>query len=362
MSIRADHISKSWSGFNALTDVSLEVRDGEFVALLGPSGSGKTTLLRIIAGLESADSGNVFLHGEDSTALHVQERQVGFVFQHYAVFRHMTVEQNVAFGLNAKPRRERLPKVKILQRVRELLRLVHLEEFAARMPDQLSGGQRQRVALARALAIEPKVLLLDEPFGALDAQVRMKLRRWLRGLQQELGLTTVIVTHDQEEAMEIADRIVVMREGRIEQVGTSTELWDHPRNEFVFDFLGHSNLLQGHQKGNRIEMSGIAVRSAGLDCGSLNVGMRSFDIKVWVDPQGKCSLAHMSPFGDLMRLQVRLPDGETISVQMPQRSSLLQGMKVGCRVHVEPTRWFLFKDGARIDASINSHLIPSLAM
>lgn len=345
MSIVVREISKSWNGFRALKNVSLEVQDGEFVALLGPSGSGKTTLLRIIAGLETADTGSVFLHGEDTTHLHVQQRRVGFVFQHYAVFRHMNVFQNVAFGLQAKPRRERLPRTAIREKVMQLLALVHLEEFAHRMPDQLSGGQRQRVALARALAIEPRVLLLDEPFGALDAQVRMKLRRWLRGLQRELGLTTVIVTHDQEEAMEIADRIVVMREGAVEQVGSTSELWDRPVNEFVFDFLGHSNVIRGQRHGDRIVMPGISLSASEPLAGEVDVGFRSFDVKVWADPKGEARLSHMSPFGDLMRLQVRLPDETNLSVQMPRRSSLLKGMEIGCRVHVEPTRWFLFQSG-----------------
>ena len=237
MSIRVEHVTKSWNSFHALEDVSLDVHDGELLALLGPSGSGKTTLLRIIAGLEIPDCGKVFLHDSDATNQHVRERRVGFVFQHYALFRHMSVFENIAFGLRVRPRKYRPGRKEIEKRVHELLRLVHLAEYARRMPSQLSGGQRQRVALARALAVEPRVLLLDEPFGALDAKVRHELRHWLRNLQKELGITTVIVTHDQEEATEVADRIVVMNVGQIEQIGTPDELHVQPATTFVRDFL-----------------------------------------------------------------------------------------------------------------------------
>jgi sulfate transport system ATP-binding protein len=216
MSIALKHLTKRFGSFVALDDVSLEIASGELLALLGPSGSGKTTLLRVIAGLEWADAGRVLLHGEDATDTHVRDRRAGFVFQHYALFRHMTVFENVAFGLRVRPRRDRPPEQRIREKVRALLELVQLERLAERYPHQLSGGQRQRVAFARALAVEPKVLLLDEPFGALDAKVRKELRRWLRRLHDEVGATTVLVTHDQEEAMEVADRIVVMNRGRID--------------------------------------------------------------------------------------------------------------------------------------------------
>ena len=224
MSIDIRHVSKYFGGFRALNDVSLEVESGELVALLGPSGCGKTTLLRIIAGLESSDAGHILFSGEDTTDVHVRERQVGFVFQHYALFRHMTVADNVAFGLRVKPRRIRPTDAQIKAKVHELLHLVQLEHLAERYPSQLSGGQRQRIALARALAVEPKVLLLDEPFGALDAKVRKELRRWLRRLHDELHVTSLFVTHDQEEALEVADRVVVMNRGQIEQVGTPQEV------------------------------------------------------------------------------------------------------------------------------------------
>lgn len=225
MSIEIRNIQKSFGTFQALNDVSLDIATGELVALLGPSGCGKTTLLRIIAGLEQADQGSVLFHGEDTTDLDVRKRQVGFVFQHYALFRHMTVFQNVAFGLTVRPRAQRLPRAEIADRVHRLLAMVQLDFMADRMPNQLSGGQRQRVALARALAVEPRVLLLDEPFGALDAQVRKDLRRWLRRLHDELHVTSVFVTHDQEEAMEVSDRVVVMNHGRIEQVGAPEAIY-----------------------------------------------------------------------------------------------------------------------------------------
>ncbi|MET0517265.1 MAG: sulfate ABC transporter ATP-binding protein, partial [Burkholderiaceae bacterium] len=245
MSIQVRNIHKSFGAFTALGDVSLDFPTGELVALLGPSGCGKTTLLRIIAGLEAADRGQVLLDGEDASDTHVRERQVGFVFQHYALFRHMTVFDNVAFGLRVKPRKQRPSESEIRKKVMELLQLVQLDWLADRFPPQLSGGQRQRIALARALAVEPEVLLLDEPFGALDARVRKELRRWLRRLHDEMNVTSVFVTHDQEEAMEVADRIVVMNHGRIEQDGPPDEVYDHPATPFVLQFLGDVNLFHG---------------------------------------------------------------------------------------------------------------------
>ena len=241
--IRLDTINKSFGAFAALDDVNLQVRDGEFLALLGPSGSGKTTLLRIIAGLAFPDSGRVSFSGEDVTHLKVAERKVGFVFQHYALFRHMTVADNVGFGLSVRPRGKRPAKAEIRRRALELLDLVQLGGLGDRYPAQLSGGQRQRVALARALAVEPQLLLLDEPFGALDAKVRKDLRRWLRQLHEKMGLTSIFVTHDQEEALELADRVVVMDRGRIEQVGTPEEVYMAPETGFVSTFVGDTNSL-----------------------------------------------------------------------------------------------------------------------
>src|SRR5215831_7721121 len=245
MSIEAIGITKRFGRFTALDDVSLEIPSGELVALLGPSGSGKTTLLRIIAGLEFADPGTVRFDGRDISDHSVRERQVGFVFQHYALFRHMTVFENIAFGLRVRPRKFRPSEAKIRAKVQELLKLIQLETLAQRFPSQLSGGQRQRVALARALAVEPSVLLLDEPFGALDAKVRQELRRWLRQLHDEIHITSVFVTHDQEEALELANRVVVMDHGRIEQVGTPDEVYNYPATPFVYNFLGNVNLFHG---------------------------------------------------------------------------------------------------------------------
>ncbi len=241
MSIRANNISRRFGDFVALNDVSIDIPSGGLTALLGPSGGGKSTLLRIIAGLEVADAGTVEINGADATRLPAQRRNVGFVFQHYAAFRHLTVAGNVGFGLKIRRR----PKAEIAARVHEMLELVHLSQFADRLPSQLSGGQRQRMALARALAIEPQVLLLDEPFGALDAKVRQELRDWLRRLHDEVHVTTVFVTHDQEEALEIADQIVVINHGSVEQVGTPDELYDRPANAFVMGFLGPVTSLQG---------------------------------------------------------------------------------------------------------------------
>ena len=253
MSIQVKNIEKNFGAFHALNNISLDFPEGQLVALLGPSGCGKTTLLRIIAGLESADSGQVILEGEDATNTHVRERQVGFVFQHYALFRHMSVFDNVAFGLRVRPRATRPSESEIKKRVDALLDLVQLGFLADRYPAQLSGGQRQRIALARALAVEPRVLLLDEPFGALDAKVRKELRRWLRHLHDELHITSIFVTHDQEEALEVADQIVVMNKGNIEQIGSPREVYEKPATPFVFDFLGHANRFEGeHQHGKLI--------------------------------------------------------------------------------------------------------------
>ena len=252
MSIEIRNVSKQFGDFQALRDVSLDIQSGELIALLGPSGCGKTTLLRIIAGLETPDVGSIHFSGEDTTDVHVRERNVGFVFQHYALFRHMTVFENVAFGLRVKPRSQRPSEAQIRDKVMSLLKLVQLDWIADRFPSQLSGGQRQRIALARALAVEPKVLLLDEPFGALDAKVRKELRRWLRHLHDELHVTSIFVTHDQEEALEVADRVVVINQGRIEQEGTPQQVWDNPATPFVYGFLGDVNLFKGRASDGRV--------------------------------------------------------------------------------------------------------------
>ncbi len=255
MSIQVKNINKRFSTFQALDDISLDFPTGKLVALLGPSGCGKTTLLRIIAGLETADSGQILLEGFDASHLHVRERQIGFMFQHYALFQHMTVFENVAFGLRVKPKNERPAEVAIHQRVTELLELVQLGSLAKRYPSQLSGGQRQRIALARALAVNPRVLLLDEPFGALDAKVRKELRRWLRQLHDELHITSIFVTHDQEEALEVADEIVLMNKGKVEQIGSPLEVFRHPATPFAFNFLGTANRFDGKWVSDGVQVS-----------------------------------------------------------------------------------------------------------
>ncbi|MFC7513403.1 sulfate/molybdate ABC transporter ATP-binding protein [Herbaspirillum sp. GCM10030257] len=259
MSIEVRNINKRFGNFVALDNVSLSFPQGELTALLGPSGCGKTTLLRIIAGLEQPDAGQVFLDGQDASAHHVRERQVGFVFQHYALFKHMTVFENIAFGLRVKPRNLRPSEADIRQKVMQLLELVQLDWLADRYPPQLSGGQRQRIALARALAVEPRVLLLDEPFGALDAKVRKELRRWLRRLHDELHVTSIFVTHDQEEALEVADQIVLMNKGKVEQIGAPDEVYNHPSSPFVYGFLGNVNLFHGRVHEGVLDAGGVTL-------------------------------------------------------------------------------------------------------
>ncbi|MBO4120348.1 sulfate ABC transporter ATP-binding protein [Cupriavidus gilardii] len=281
MSIQVRHLHKQFGDFVALDDVTLDFAEGELTALLGPSGCGKTTLLRVIAGLERADRGQVLLEGQDATGQPVRQRQVGFVFQHYALFRHMTVFENVAFGLRVKPRGERPSEAQIRERVRALLELVQLDWLAERYPPQLSGGQRQRIALARALAVEPRVLLLDEPFGALDAKVRKELRRWLRRLHDELHVTSVFVTHDQEEALEVADRVVLMQRGRVEQVGSPQAVYEHPATPFVFGFLGHVNRIHGRLErgadGGALRTGATLLSLSDVSAGAGEDGLASFD-------------------------------------------------------------------------------------
>lgn len=311
MSIEIRNLTKRFGAFEALSDVSIDVPTGELVALLGPSGSGKTTLLRIVAGLEVPDGGTVRVNGEEATNRDLRDRQVGFVFQHYALFRHMTVFENIAFGLNVKPRRQRPSREEIRARVGELLRLVQLEGMAKRYPSQLSGGQRQRIALARALAVNPSVLLLDEPFGALDAKVRQELRRWLRRLHDELHVTSVFVTHDQDEALEVADRVVMMNEGRVEQVGTPAEVYERPANPFVYNFLGNVNLFRGRVREGRMRFGTIemdAPEHAGTADAPAVGYVRSHDIEVRRSPNGEASLEavirHVHAVGPVVRLEL----------------------------------------------------------
>ncbi|MGH8079793.1 MAG: sulfate/molybdate ABC transporter ATP-binding protein [Lysobacter sp.] len=260
MDLHLKAIAKRYANVAALDAVDLDVASGELVALLGPSGSGKTTLLRVIGGLLQPDSGRLLFGEQDATGLSLRERNVGFVFQHYALFKHMTVAENIAFGLRSRPRSRRPDKATIAKRVEELLGLIQLPELGGRYPEQLSGGQKQRVALARALAIDPTVLLLDEPFGALDAKVRVELRRWLRRLHEQTGQTTLFVTHDQEEALELADRVVVLKDGRIEQIGTPDEIYSAPASAYVFDFIGRANVIEGQTEGGELSVNGHALR------------------------------------------------------------------------------------------------------
>lgn len=310
MSITIERINKYFGSFQALKDISLEVPDGELIGLLGPSGSGKTTLLRIIAGLESAEQGRILFHGNDVTGLHVRERRVGFVFQHYALFRHMTVAQNIAFGLEVMPRKERPRATEIRKRVQDLLEMVQLGHLADRFPAQLSGGQKQRIALARALAMKPEILLLDEPFGALDAKVRKDLRRWLRALHDELHFTSVFVTHDQEEALELSDKVVVMSAGKIEQVGPPQALYAQPESRFVFDFLGHVNVLAGVVQGKRVVQGDAWVElpsplKAGSETG-VQLYLRPHEVRLHNEPAAHAHLPLRIDAISLVGSEVRL--------------------------------------------------------
>jgi len=313
MSIEIKGVGKKYGDFVALDDVTLSIPTGQLTALLGPSGGGKSTLLRIIAGLDKADTGSIEIEGVDATKLPPQKRNVGFVFQHYAVFKHMTVAKNVAFGLEIRKR----PKADVVQRVEELLRLVHLSQFAHRLPAQLSGGQRQRMALARALAVEPTVLLLDEPFGALDAKVRKELRDWLRRLHDEVHVTTVFVTHDQEEAMEVADEIVVVNEGRVEQIGTPDQLYDEPANDFVMGFLGEVTRLDGDLiRPHDIDLS-LAPLSAGAVEGQISRLLR---------------------VGFEVRVTVLTDDGEEVVVVLSRTHARSLGLETGATVWLSPAQ------------------------
>ncbi|HHZ8727635.1 TPA: sulfate/thiosulfate ABC transporter ATP-binding protein CysA [Proteus mirabilis] len=292
MSIEINHVTKYFDRTEVLHDVNLTVNSGEMMALLGPSGSGKTTLLRIIAGLEHQTEGKICFAGQDVSRLHARERKVGFVFQHYALFRHMTVFENIAFGLSVLPRRERPNKAVIDKKVTQLLEMIQLPHLAQRYPAQLSGGQKQRVALARALAVEPQILLLDEPFGALDAKVRTELRSWLRELHSELKFTSIFVTHDQQEAMEVADRIVIMGNGKIEQVGTPQQVWHTPESRFVLEFLGDVNHLQGEINGAQLQIAGyhLPLSVTPLYQGEVDVFLRPWEISLNPHSDSLCKL------------------------------------------------------------------------
>lgn len=352
MSIRVDHVTKKFGGFTVLNDVNLDVEAGELIALLGPSGCGKTTLLRILAGLERPDQGRIFLHGAEVTGQRITERRVGFVFQHYALFRHMTVAENVAFGLNVLPRAQRPSAARIQEKVYELLRLVQLQAMADRYPSQLSGGQRQRVALARALAVEPKLLLLDEPFGALDAKVRKELRRWLRRLHDDLHVTGILVTHDQEEALEVADRVVVMHQGNIEQIGTPDEVYENPTTPFVYQFLGDVNVFHGRAVRNFADLpslpDGELVASVGVVDEHEVTFVRPHDLEVHRSrtnsSQLEATVGYVLTAGSLVRIELMARDTtQTIEVELTKDRYRELDLREGEVVFVHPRRRQVFK-------------------
>jgi sulfate/thiosulfate transport system ATP-binding protein len=328
MSIEVRNIHKNFGSFVALDNVSLDIPTGELVALLGPSGSGKTTLLRIIAGLELPDSGEVRFDSEEATNRSVRDRNVGFVFQHYALFKHMTTFENIAFGLRVRPRNLRPPEEKIRAKVTELLKMIQLDFLGDRYPSQLSGGQRQRVALARALAVEPKVLLLDEPFGALDAKVREELRHWLRKLHSEIHVTSIFVTHDQEEALELANHVVVLNKGRIEQVGTPEELYHSPATPFVYNFLGNVNLFHGRVENGHVFIRGTSFPINGNDNTNLAnangkdamVYVRPHLLDINLRPDVKSSFAatvrHINTAGPKVKVELTTQWGDPVQVEL----------------------------------------------
>ncbi|MGG7607148.1 sulfate/molybdate ABC transporter ATP-binding protein [Massilia sp. BKSP1R2A-1] len=349
MTIEVQHIRKQFGQFTALDDVSLKFPDGQLTALLGPSGCGKTTLLRVIAGLEHPDSGAVLLDGEDASHRHVRERQVGFVFQHYALFKHMTVFENVAFGLRVKPRKERPSEAQIRDKVKQLLELVQLDWIADRYPPQLSGGQRQRIALARALAVEPRVLLLDEPFGALDAKVRKELRRWLRRLHDELHVTSIFVTHDQEEALEVADQVVLMNKGRIEQLGSPSEVYNQPASPFVYGFLGNVNLFHGRVQEGVLASGDVKFQAAGARDGQGIGYVRPHDLDVERYTPGAegvvAKLRRAHAIGPLAQLDLERADNQQlIEAVMPNELFARHGFVEGDTLVVKPRRIEVFVD------------------
>ena len=352
MSIEVEHVTKTFGNYRALEDVSLKVNDGELMALLGPSGSGKTTLLRIIAGLEVPDphpNTAIRFHEEEVAGQPVGKRGVGFVFQHYALFRHMTVFENVAFGLRVRPRASRPAKSEITDRVNKLLELVQLRAFGDRYPSQLSGGQRQRIALARALAVEPKVLLLDEPFGALDAQVRKGLRDWLRRLHEEIHITTVLVTHDQEEALEIADRVVVMNQAKIEQVGSPAEVFHHPASEFIVQFLGQVNVFHGRAGAGQARFSQIAIDAPTVTAtiesdARVYVRPHELDIRRYTNgvPSFEAKIVRVNPAGPVVRIDLLTADNKPVLVDLSMDELGQLNLLPGETVHVYPKRARVF--------------------
>ena len=356
MSIEIRNIGKQFGDFAALKDVSFKVETGELVALLGPSGSGKTTLLRIIAGIEVPDgnAGAILIHSEDATAISFQDRRVGFVFQHYALFRHMTIFENVAFGLRVRPRRLRPSEKTIREKVNELLKLVQLEWFGDCYPSQLSGGQRQRIALARALAVEPSVLLLDEPFGSLDAKVRKELRQWLRRFHDELKITSVFVTHDQEEALEVADRVVLMKEGRVEQVGTPDEVYHHPANAFVYNFLGNVNLFHSRVDEGKVYLGELPIdlpAEFAPDAKSALVFVRPHLLEIEHHRNGgdnfRAKVTHINAAGPLVKVDLMTDWGDPVHVELSHGRYSSLGLKREDEVFVRPGERRVFVEPER---------------
>ena len=347
MSIAIKDITKRFGSFVALDNVSVEIPSGSLLALLGPSGSGKTTLLRIIAGLELPDRGSVYYQDEDATHRSARERNVGFVLQHYALFRHMSVFENIAFGLRVRY----WPDAEVRERVKELLDLIQLGGLESRYPSQLSGGQRQRVALARALAPKPRVLLLDEPFGALDAKVRQELRQWLRRLHEEIRMTSVFVTHDQEEAFEVADQVVVMNHGKIEQVGTPMQVFDHPASAFVMNFLGNVNVFHGRIHEGQAHLGGLRLdcpEYLHLDSASATVYIRPHELEIGRSANGvpslKAQVVHVSPLGSVAKVQLQTKEfDQPIQVDLSPAKYKELELKSGDTVHLFPKHVRIFK-------------------
>lgn len=343
MTIKIENISKHFSGFAALENINLEIKQGELIALLGPSGSGKTTLLRIVAGLEYADSGKIFFDDQDVLKKKARERGIGFMFQHYALFKHLNVFDNIAFGLQVLPRKIRPSKEQIKNKVLDLLKKVHLEQFYNRFPAQLSGGQKQRVALARALATDPKILLLDEPFGALDAKVRKDLRRWMRQLHKEMNITSIFVTHDQAEALEMADRVVVMSNGKIEQTGTPEEIYHNPKNPFVYDFMGDYNSFDG-----KVDVAGKLHFTDIINDGDKKVQIfsRPYEILIRRNKEDenftKAQLTYLNNVGSVVKLEMTQDNGEIIEAEITKDECNFLSLTQNDQIFLKPRNFKVF--------------------
>lgn len=342
MGIRVENLTKRFGSFVAVEDATFDIPTGELVALLGPSGGGKSTILRIIAGLERADEGSVYLDDQRVDHLHPRARRVGFVFQHYALFRHMTVFENIAFGLEV----QRMPKAKREARVRELLRIMGLEGLDDRYPSQLSGGQRQRVALARSLAPEPRLLLLDEPFGAVDAKVREELRRWLRRMHEQIHVTSIFVTHDQEEAFAVSDRVMIIHRGRLEQQGSPGEILDEPVNEFVARFVGEVNVFESMVRDGLAEIGPVRVPVHAVESGPARLVVRCYDIRLWRAEKGVATVTRVMSFGDRVKVEATIDGGAGFVAIIPRRSNLLTGVEVGARVDIEISHLRVYPGGS----------------